>query len=154
MGVARFGRPAGLVEPLLDAGQVGQPQLDVDDLPIAHRIDFAHDVLHIGVFEAADHVEYGVDFADIRQELVPQPLSLAGALHQTGDVHELHRRRHRALGLHDLGQSLEPPVGYLYDPGVGLDGSKGIVRYQCLRGREGVEESGFSDVGKAYDSES
>jgi len=43
-------------------------------------------VHHVGVLETADHVDHGVHFADVRQELVAEAFSLRRALDQPGDV--------------------------------------------------------------------
>ena len=45
------------------------------------------------VVEAAHHFDDGGAFADIAEELVAQAFALAGALHEAGDVHEVHGRR-------------------------------------------------------------
>ena len=154
LGVARLGGAGGLVEPLLHAGQIGQSQLDVDDLPVSNRIHRAHDVLDVGVLEAANHVDDRIHLTDVGQELVSQTLAFTGTLDQPGDVHELDHRRHGSLGIHDLGQGIEPRIGHLHDPGVGLDGGKGIVRHQRLGRCEGVKECGFAHVGQSHNSES
>ena len=95
----------------------------------------------------------GVDLADVGQELVAQPLALAGALDEAGDVDELDRGGHHALGVHDRRERVEPRIGDLHDPGVRLDGREGIVRDQGLGAGEGVEEGGLADVGQADDSQ-
>ena len=46
---------------------------------------------HLDVYKRqAHHMHDGVALADVAQELVAQAGTLAGTLHQTGDVHELH----------------------------------------------------------------
>jgi len=72
--------------------QVGQGELRLDDLPVAHRIDRSRDVHHVGILEAPQDVGDGVHFPDVGEEPVPQPLPLGGALHQAGDIHELNDR--------------------------------------------------------------
>ena len=100
----------------------------------------AHDVLHVGVLEAADHVHDGVHLTDVGQELVAQPLTFAGTFDQTRDIDELDSRRHGPLRVHDLRQGIEARVGHLDDAGVRLDGGKGIVGHQRAGGGEGIEE--------------
>ena len=68
---------------------------------VAHGVHRSHDVHDVRVLEAADHVHHRVHLADVRQELVAEPLALAGALHQSRDVHEFDDRRHFLLGLDD-----------------------------------------------------
>jgi hypothetical protein len=36
----------------------------------------------------------GVTFPDVGKKLIAQPLTLAGALHQPGNIHKLDRGRH------------------------------------------------------------
>ena len=153
LGIARLGGARGLVEPLFHDGEVGEPQLDVDDLAVAGRVDRTHHVLDVGILEAADHVHDRVHLADVGEELVAEALALARALDQAGDVEELDRRGHGALGLHDPGERVEPRVGDLHDAGVRFDRGEGIVRHQRAGGGERVEEGGLADVGKADDAE-
>jgi len=61
--VARARRLSGLVEPALDHGEIGQGELARDDVVIAHGIDGAHDVHHVRIVEAADHMDDRVDLA-------------------------------------------------------------------------------------------
>ena len=87
--------------------QVGQRQFGLDDFDVGDGVDLAGDVDHVRVFEAAHHVDDGVGFADVREELVAQALALAGAGHQAGDVDEFDGGRQDALGLDDLGQLVQ-----------------------------------------------
>jgi hypothetical protein len=150
--VARLGGARGLVQPLLDAGEIGQAELDVDDLAIPRRIDGAHHVLNVPILEAAHDLHDRVHLADVGEELVAEPLALARTFHQTGDVHELHDRRHGPLGAHDAGQRLEPGIGHLDDAGIGLDRGERIVGHERLGGGERVEEGALADVGEADDA--
>jgi hypothetical protein len=153
LGVAALGGSHRLVEPLFHPRQIGQDQLEVDDLTVAHGIHAAHHVLDVVVLEAADHMHHSVDFADVGEELIPEAFALAGPLHQSGDVHELHRRGHRPLRLDDVGEDAEPRVGHLHDAGIWLDGGKGVVGHQRPRLGEGVEQGGLADVGQTDDAE-
>ena len=78
-----------LVLALLDRVEVGQDEFGGDDLDVAHGIDRAGDVVDVVVLEAADDLDDGVDFADVGQKLVAEPLARARALDQAGDVDEL-----------------------------------------------------------------
>ena len=50
-------------------------------------------MMDIGVFEATDHLDDGVDFADVTEELVAEAFARARALHQACDVDKLDRGR-------------------------------------------------------------
>ncbi len=147
LGVAGLGGAGGLVEPLLDAGQVGETELDADDLAVTDRIHASGDMLHVGIVEAADHVHDGVNLANVGEELVPQPLSLARSLHQSGDIEELDRRGDRLLWLDDSCEGVESGVRDGDDAGIGFDGGERIIRHQCTGAGQGIEEGGLADVG-------
>ena len=74
--LARF---ASAVDAPLEAVEVGQHQLGLDDLGVAQRIDDAFDMDHVRIGEAAEHVDDGVDLADVGEELVAEAFALAGA---------------------------------------------------------------------------
>lgn len=132
--------------------QVGQRQLGFDDFDVGDRIDLAGHVDHVGIFEAAHHVDDGVGFADVREELVAQAFALAGARHQAGDVDEFDRGRQDALGLDDLGQLLQTRIRHLDHADVRLDGAERIVLGGDAGAGQSVEECRFANVGQADDA--
>ena len=151
-----FGHPAG---PVLDHFQVGEDQLIVDDVDVGQGIDglCLGDVLHhvddVVVVKAADHVDDGVAFPDVAQELVAQAGALGGTLHQAGDIHKFHNGRGLFAGLPDFGQLVQPGVGHCDDAAVGLDGAEGIVGGLGVAGRgDGVEKGRLAHVGQADDA--
>ena len=89
----------------------------------------------------------------LRQERVALALALARAAHQAGDVDEVDRGGHRALGLDDLAQRVEARVGHRHDADVGLDGAERVVRGLGLLGGQRVEERGLADVGQTDDAD-
>jgi hypothetical protein len=157
-GFGRGGLVAGLrcalrfVESFLHHRQVGEREFELDRLAIARRIHRAIDVDDVGVVEAAHHVHDGVGLADVAQERIAAALTLRRALHEPGDVDELHRRLYRPLRLHHFGECIEPFVGHGDHADVGVDGAEGVVGGLGFRGRQGVEEGGFADVGETYNS--
>ncbi len=137
----------------LRAGEVGEDQFGVDDLDVAHGIDRAADVVDVGVLETAHDLHDGVHLADVAEELVAQTLAAARAAHQSGDVHELDRRRDQLLRAGQLAQHPQPGIGHGDDADVRVNGAKGIVGRLRLAGAgDGVEEGGFTDVGQSDDS--
>ncbi len=146
-------RAAGLVQTLLERGEVGDRQLEPYHLTIAHGIDRSHDVRDIGVLEAAHDVDYRVGLANVGQKLVAQSLTLGRAFYEAGDVHELNDCWHRSFRLHDARELAETGVGNLHHADIRLDGAEGIVRRFGPGRREGVEQCRFPDVGEADDTE-
>ena len=81
------------------------------------------------VLEAAHDVHDRVGLADVREELVAEPFAFGGALHEAGDVDELHDRGHGASSACTISaSSVEPRVGDLDHADVRLDGAERIVR--------------------------
>jgi hypothetical protein len=59
-----------------------------------------------------------------------------------------------ALRLHDARELVEPVVGDVDAPDVGILRGEGIVRREHAGGRERVEERGLADVRESDDTES
>src|SRR3546814_6206717 len=59
---------------------------DLHGLGIAERVDRALDVGHLAL-EAAQHVDDGVDLADVGEKLVAEALALGGAAHERSEEH-------------------------------------------------------------------
>ena len=157
--VAALGSLCHAASAVLHHLKVGEDQLVVDGLNIGNGVNglgLGH-VLHhmddVVIVKAAYNVHDGVALADVAQELVAQAGTLAGTLHQTGDVHELHDGGGLFVGLPDLGQLVQPLVRHSHDAGVRLDGAEGIVcSLRILGGGDGVEQSGLAHVGQADDT--
>ena len=59
--------------PSLQYLQIGEDQLQVNGLYITERIHAAVHMYYIRVFKASHHMDDGIHFPDIAQELIPQP---------------------------------------------------------------------------------
>ena len=79
------------------------------------------------VVEAAHHMDNGGALPDIGQELVAQPLALAGTLHQARDVHKLDDSGGGLLGPVEFAEPVEPVVGHGDHAHIGVDGAEGVV---------------------------
>ena len=142
----------GLLHPAVDHLQVRHDQLQVDGLDVAQGVHgdvlagighHMHDVL---VVKAADHMDDGVRAADVLQELVAQAGALAGALYQTGDVHELDDGGGLFVRLVHLRQLVQPRVRHGHHAHVGLDGAEGVVGALCPGVGDGVEQGAFANI--------
>jgi len=104
------------------------------------------------VLKTADDVDDRIHFPDVGQELVPQSLPSAGALHQARDVDKLEGGGDDPLGLKHLGQTLQPLVGNVHHPHIGIDRAEGIVgRFGSCAG-DRIEQGRFADIGQTDDS--
>ena len=144
--VTAFGVAGNLLQLLLAAVEVGEDQLQVDDLDIAFRVDAVGNVNHVLVFKAADHVSDGIGLTDVGQELVAQAFTFRRTGYQACDVDEFHGGRQDALGIDDGGQGLQARVGHRHDTGVGFDGAEGEVLRRNTGLGQGVEQGGLADV--------
>ncbi len=79
--IAALGPLLQVDDAFLEALQVGQHQLGLDDVEIGEWVDPAFDVGDVGVLEAAGDEGHGVTVADRGQELVAQALALGRAAH-------------------------------------------------------------------------
>ena len=107
----------------------------------------------VAALEAAQHMDDGVDLADVGEELVAQAFALGGAAHQPGDVDEADPGRDDLLRFGDGGNGGQARIGHRHLAGIRLDGAKGIVGRLRRRGAgQGVEEGRFADVRQADDA--
>ena len=105
------------------------------------------------VLKATHDVDDGVHLTDIRQELVPQTFPLAGALHQAGDIDELHPRGDQLLAAAQIRELLQPGIRNRDHTGVRLNGAEGVVGSFSLGiGHQGVEEGRLAHIGQPHDS--
>ena len=139
--------------PLFEAFKVRQHQLGLDRVGIRNRIDAVVDVLDIVIFETAQHVDDGVDLADIAEELVAKAFALAGPAHEAGDVDEGQLGRDDLLATRNRRQLVKPGIGHADLPDVGLDRAEGIVRRLRRLGLgQRVEQGGLADIGQPDDT--
>ena len=112
-------------------------------------------MVHVGIVEAARDLNDGVDFADVREELVAQALALAGALDEAGDVDKLDRRRDDDGGAGNLPQHFQARVRHCHHADIRVDGAERIVgRFRLTAAGDGVEQRRLADVGETDDSSS
>ena len=99
----------GLGDTALYGLEILELKFVIDNLLVAHGINRAVDMGDIVVVEAAEHMYDGIGLADVGQELVAQALALGSTLYQTGNIDNLDRGGHHALGLthlHEFGQAV------------------------------------------------
>jgi len=94
----------------------------------------------------------GIGFTDVGEELIAQTFALGGARDQTGDVDEFDDGGLDFGGMSDVGKRREAGVGHRDDADVRLDGAERVVRRFDARFGQGVEKSGFANVGQANDA--
>src|SRR5690606_28230020 len=132
--------------------QVGQHQFGVDGFDVADGVDRSLDVGDVGILEAADDVQDGVDIANVGKEFVTQSFPHRGPPHDASDVDQLQDGGDHLLGRDVLLDELQAAVGNRHGPHVGLDGAKGVVLAGDTRRRQGVEQSAFADVRQSNDA--
>ncbi len=116
-----------LLDAVFHRFQVFDLEFGIDDFLVADGVYGAVHMDDIVVVKAAEHMQDGVGFTDVGQELVAQPLAPGGTLHQTGDIDNLHGGGNGALGLADFRQDLQALVRNVGGAHIGVDGAKGEV---------------------------
>ena len=107
----------------------------------------------VAVLETAQHVDDGVDFADIGEELVAETLAFRGAADEAGDIDEFQAGRDDLDRLADLRQHVQTRVRHADATDVRLDRAERIIG-RLRRGGRGqrVEQGRFADIGQADDA--
>ena len=138
---------------LLDAFEIGHDELGRDGLDVADGINGTGDVMDVFVFEAANDLDDGVDFADVSEEFVAKTFALGGAFNESGNVNEFDSGRNDDLGLGDLRQDFEAGIGDGDDADVWIDGAEGVIGGLGLaRACDGVKQGRFAHIRQANNS--
>ena len=139
-----------VLERLLDKLDVLETELLADDVQVTDWVDIALDVNNLGVVKASHDLEDGIDSANVRQEGVTKTSTGRGTARQTGDIVDGQVGRHPRLGVVHLAEVIEAVVRDENASLLGVDGGIGEVGRVTKRALgDGLEESGFTNVGKA-----
>ncbi len=138
---------------LLDGLEVGQDHLGLDRRDVTGRIHLAVDVADVLVAEDPRHLADRGRLPDVREEPVAEALTLAGAAHDAGDVHELDGGGDDPRGVEESGERREPRLGHPDHADVGLDGRERVVGGQHVVLGQRVEQRRLARVGEPDDSD-
>ena len=86
----------------------------------------------VRVVEAAENVQNRVCLPDVCKELVAESFTLAGSLHETGDVYDLHSCRDHSLWVAEALEHFKSLVRNDGGADVGLDRAEREVCALCL----------------------
>ena len=132
-----LGRLPPAIELALCAREIGEHELELERVEVVERVGAAG---NLGVLEGTQHEHDGIDLADAGQEPVAQPLTGGRARDEPGDVDQLD------IGVHDLarlahpGEGVEPVVGHVRHPDVGLGRRERVRRDHRVPTGNGVEQ--------------
>jgi hypothetical protein len=101
-----------------------------------------------GMIEASHNVHKSIDFSDMSQELVAEAFALACTFDEAGDVKEFNGGRNNFGRSDDISNFVQPFIRDLYNPYVGINGTKGIICDLCTCRGQGVEDGGFPNIRK------
>lgn len=138
-----------VLKSLLNKLDILDPQFLVDDVQIPLRVNVTLDVNDLGIIEAPNDLEDGIDSTDVRQESVTQTSTGGSTTGQTGDIIHGQVGGNLGLGLVVLAEPVEALIGN-DDTGLfGVDGGIGEVGRVTQRGLgDGLEKRRLADVGK------
>ncbi len=107
----------------------------------------------VAILEAAHDMGDGVAFADIGEELIAEPLTLRGAAHEAGNIHECEARRYDFLRARDFGELFDARIGHRDVADIRLDGAERVIGRLRRRGlRQRIEKGRLADVRQADDA--
>lgn len=158
------------LECLLGELDILDAQLLADNVQISDGVDIALDVNNLGIVEAANHLEDGIDGTDMRQESVSESSTGGGTTGQTSNIVDCQVGWNARFGVVFLAEPVVSLIGHNDASLLGVDGgiwevlpsiSKSNVfwgggevwsTYGGVSERalgDSLEERGLSDVGKA-----
>ena len=94
-----------------------------------------------------------VDFADMGEEFISEPLSAGSPFYKSRNIDEFDDGGGDFFALIESGEFVESFVGNGYDADIRFYRTKGIIGTFRAGMCDCVEQSGFSHVGKSYDTE-
>lgn len=156
------------LERLLGELDILDAQLLADNVQISDGVDVALYVNNLGIVEAANHLEDGIDGTDMRQESVSESGTGGGTTGQTSNIVDCQVGWHARFGVVFLAEPVVSLIGHNDASLLGVDGGiwevlPSISKSNVSGGRCGqtyggvseralgdsLEERGLSDVGKA-----
>lgn len=138
-----------VLEGLLGELDILDAKLLADDLQITNGVDVTLDVDDLGIVEATDDLENGVDGANVGQESVTETSTSGGATGQTGNIVDGQVGRDLGLGLVLLAEPVEALIGDDDARLFGVDGSVGEVgRVTKVALGNGLEQRRFTYIGE------
>ena len=78
---------------------IGECEFEVDNLDIFVRLNSLFNMQDVWIIKETHELKNGIRLADVREELIPKPLAIRSALHESCDVYELYCRGDRFLAL-------------------------------------------------------
>jgi hypothetical protein len=139
-----------VLERLLCELNVLETKLLADDVQVTDGVNVTLNVNDLGVVEASHDLEDGIDGADVRQEGVTKTSTSRGTACQTGNIVDSQVGGHPRLGVVHFAEVIEAVVRDENARLLGVNGGIGEVGGVTKRALgDGLEESGFTNVGKA-----
>ena len=139
---------------VLQSLQIRQNQLGINGLHVRGRINLAVHMNHVWVIKRAHHLRDCVCLTNIRQELIPQPLTLRGTLHNTRNINERDGRGQNTLRPENLGEPVQAGIRQVHHTNIRLNRSERVVSRQHRVAGERVEQGGLAHVRKTDNADS
>ena len=137
----------------LQRSNVRQHELGIDDLDVANWINRRAHVMNVRIFKTTHDLHDRFDFANVMEELIPEPFARARAFDQTGDIDKLDCRWRDFFRVGNLGDFFQSRIGHGYDADVRIDRAERIIfRRRFVRACDRIEKRRFPDVRQSYNS--
>ena len=106
-------------------------QLKVDGFNVVLRICTVRMADDVRILKAADNMYNGLAFTNMRKELVPKALTMAGSLYKTCNIHKFNDSRCFLFGGIHLCKFIQAFIRNSNDTCIRFNGAKRIVRCLC-----------------------
>ena len=102
--------------------------------------------------KAAHHVDYGINLADMAEELVAQTFTMAGAFYQAGYIHKFYCCRCVFFRIVHFGQLIQPFVRHGNYAHIGFDGAERKVGAGGAGVGYGVKKGAFAHIWQTHNT--
>src|SRR5690606_31321516 len=108
---------------------------------------------HVGVIKKSHHVQHGVGFSDIREELIAKPFALACPFDEARNIHKLNSRGYYLLASGERSKLCKPRIRHAHHSHCRVDGAKRIVFRGHASFSKRIKKRGFPHVRKTDDTD-
>ena len=141
-----IGKLLGLLHSSIQKLQIRENQFQLNGFNISDRVYGTVYMDHIVIFEATHHMDNGIRFPDISQELVSQSFSLGSPPNQPRNIHKLDNRRSDFFRMIQVRQKFQTLIRHRHYAYVWINGTEGVVGRLRPRLGNGIKKGGLSHI--------
>ena len=106
----------------------------------------------LAILKAAYHMDDGIHFPDMGEELVSKAFAIGSAPHQTCNVYKFDGGRGNLIRIIHFSQLVQTLIRNCNHTHIGFDGAEGIVGSLRTGIGDRIEQCAFAHIGQTHDS--